>query len=187
MAGVFPLVPPRTGSINGKLEVQMERFVTLDDLTTHLPETTSFLSELEKKGWRYLFIDGCGIVMLEVDVTKSPYTFQVSEHPNGGFAYELDLKFGRRLPDIKIKNIIELKRFVINISGNYHPRAVTIDILNNKVTYVHDSLWLLKGEGCKEEAKDVLRIVKWLIEEKKFKLGTGENRKYQELKKLIGD
>ena len=38
MAGVIPVVPPRTGSMQGKLDVETERFVTFDELCSHMPQ-----------------------------------------------------------------------------------------------------------------------------------------------------
>ena len=186
MAGVVPVVPPRTGCMDGKLGVQTERFITLDELLTHLPTAKAFLDELSKRGWRYYFIDGYGKVMLEMEVDSAAYTWQTHEHPRGGFAYNLSMDFGRRLPKVQLKSIINLDRFIVNICSKDYPRGVTVDLTKNEVTYVHDSLWVLKGEGCTEEAKDVLKILQWLIEEKKFKLAvSGGEKYYRELVTLL--
>ena len=187
MAGVVPVVPPRTGCMDGKLEVRTERFITLDELYTHLPTARAFLDELSKRGWRYYFIDGYGKVVMELKVDSSQYTWQTYEHPRGGFAYNLSFDFGRRLPKLQLKSIIKVDRFVVNICSKDYPRGVTVDLTKNEVTYVHESLWVSKGDGCTEEAKDVLKILQWLIEEKKFKLAvSGGEKYYRELATLLG-
>ena len=188
MAGVVPLIPPRSGSTDGKLDIKVEKFIPLDELLKLLPTAKAFFNELSKKGWRYLFIDGYGMGLWELEVPSSPYAFQVNEHPRGGFAYKLAIDFGRRLPKFRLKDIVNLQRFVVNISSQYYPRAVTIDLINNKITYVHESLWALRGKGCREEAKDVLKVLQWLIEEKKFKLEeSGGTKKYQELTTIFSE
>jgi len=178
MAGVVPILPPRTGCMNGKLEVEAERFITLDELRKNLPAATAFLDELSEMGRRYYFIDAYGRVLMELDIEATEYKWQTNEHARGGFAYNLFLDFGRRLPRVQLKEIISLDRFVVNICGKDHPRVVTVDLTKNEVTYVHDCLWVAKGKGYTKEAKDVLKILQWLIEEKKFKLAVSGGKKY---------
>jgi hypothetical protein len=170
MAGVTPILPPRTGCINGKLEVETDRFIILDELLTSLPAMKTFFSELTRMGWSYFFIEGYGTVVLEIEIAETDYKWLAQEHPRGGFAYNLALEFGRRLPKIGFKNISRLNRFIINICSKDHARGVTADLKSKKVTFIHDSLWGLKSGKITREAKDILEIVRWLIEEKKFKL-----------------
>ena len=186
MAGVVPVVPPQSGSMDGRLEVQAERFVTLDELLTHFPAYKTFLDELSQKGWQYHFIDGYGRVVMEMSIDQAPYSWQASEHPRGGFAYTLSMDFGRRLPKLELKSITSLDRFIVNICSQDYPRAVTVELTRNEVAYVHDSLWVLKGEGCPIEAKRVLEILQWLVEEKNFKLvASGGEKHYRELAALL--
>ncbi len=185
MAGITPLVPPRTGVVDGKLEVKTETLLTLDEVLTYRPAAQAFLDELSEKGWRYYFIECYGTVLKEM-VISAPYTFLVGEHLRGGFTYKLTVDFGRAIPDALLKDVISLDRFIVNICSLDYTRGVTIDLVKNEVTYVHESLWVLKGEGCTEEAKDVLKILQWLIEEKKFKLAVGDGKRYRELVELVG-
>jgi len=186
MAGITPLVPPRTGVVDGKLEIKTGASLTLDELLTYRPTAKAFLDELSEKGWRYYFIDGYGTVLKEMEIS-SPYNFVASEHPRGGFTYSLTLDFGRAIPNALLKDIISLDRFVVNICSQDYPRGVTIDLTKNEVTYVHESLWVSRGEGCTEEARNVLKILQWLIEEKKFKLAVGDGKRYHELVTLLGE
>ena len=184
-AVIFPAIP-MTGSVDGKLDIRVEKFLTLDELLTHLPAAKAFLDELSKKGWRYYFIEGYGTVVMQLEMVSSPYAAQVKEHPRGGLSYSMSLDFGRSTPRLKLAGIIEVQRFIVNICSKYYPRGVAIDMAKNEVTYVQESLWVSKGKKVKEDAKDILDILQWLIKEKKFKLGVSEDKKYQELVTLLG-
>ena len=187
MAGVIPIVPPRTGSMTGKLDVETERFVTFDELYKHLPRAKAFFDELEKKGRTFFFIDCHCKVVLETELESAVYVWQMYEAPRGGYAYKLAFDFGRRLPKLNLKKIVSLERCVVNICSRDYARGVTIDLTKNEITYVHDSLWVSRGEGCAEEAKDVLEILRWLVEDKKYKIAvSGGERHYRDLVSLLG-
>lgn len=185
MAGITPLVPPRTGVVDGKLEIKTETSLTLDEVFAYRPAIQDFLDELSEKGWRYYFIECHGTVLKEMAIS-APYTFLVGEHLRGGFTYKLTVDFGRAIPDALLKDVISLDRFIVNICSRDYPRGVTIDLVKNEVTYVHESLWVSKGEGCIDEARDVLKILQWLIDGKKFKLAVGNGKRYRELVTLLG-
>jgi len=185
MAGITPLVPPRTGVADGKLEIKTDTFLTLDELLTYRPTAQAFLDELSENGWRYYFIEGYGTVLKEMEVS-APYKFLVGEHPRGGFTYTFTVDFGRGIPNALLKDVISLDRFVVNICSKDYPRGVTIDLIKNEITYVHESLWVSRGEGCAEEARDVLKILQWLIDKKNYKLAVGDGEKYRELVNLLG-
>jgi hypothetical protein len=187
MAGVIPIVPPHTGSMTGKLDVETERFVTFDELCKHLPQAKAFFDELEKKGRTFFFIDCHCKVVQEMELESALYVWQMYEAPRGGFAYKLAFDFGRRLPKLNLKKIVSLERCLVNICSKDYARGVTIDLTRNQITYVHESLWLSQGKGCAEEAKDVLTILQWLVEEKKFKLAISDGEShYRELVALMG-
>lgn len=182
---LFPAIPS-LGSVDGRLDIRVEKSLTLDELLKHLPSAQAFLDELSKRGWRYYFIDGYGTVVMQLEMVSSPYTAQVKEHPRGGLSYALSLDFGRTVPRLRLGSIINLQRFVVNICSKYYPRAVTIELSKNEVTYVHESLRVSKGAKVKEEAKDILELLKWLIEEKKFELGLRDGKRHEELAALLG-
>ncbi len=188
MAGVVPIVPPRTGSMTGKLEVESERFITFDELLAHIPQVKAFLGELNKKGLRSLLIDAHGRVVMELEINSAPYSWQMYEAPRGGFAYKLGFDFGRSLPKLSLKRIVNLDNCILNICSRDFARAITVELVSNEITYVHDSLWVSKGEGCAKEAQDVFKILRWLLEEKKLKLAvTGGVDYYRELVTLMGE
>ena len=183
MAGVHPEIRLGSGLVDGRLNTQLESSLAADELLTHVPGAQDFFDELSKRGWRHYFIDGYGTIEVELAVSSLPYTFQHEEHPRGGFSYRLSVDFGRLTPRLHLKSIINLERFVLNICSKHFPRAVTVDLAKNEVTYMHDALWVSKGE----EAKGILEILQWLIEEKKFILGvSGGKERYQELVAFFG-
>jgi hypothetical protein len=187
MAGVVPIVPPRTGVLEGKLDIQVEKFLALDDIVPHVASARDFLNEVLQKSWRYLFIDGYGRAVMELEVGSSPYNFKLDEHPHGGFCYAISVDFGRRLPKMQVKDIANLERFIVNICSKQFPRAVTVDLTKNEITYVHDTLWVSKGKESREDAKEVFDILRWLVDVKKFKLALPDaNKKYKELVGLFG-
>ena len=88
---------------------------------------------------------------------------------------------------LNLKKIVKLERCIVNICSRDYANAVTVDLTKNEVTYVHDSLWISKGEGCIKEAKDVLSLLQWLIEDKKFKVAAkGSESYYRELVAHLG-
>lgn len=184
-AVIFPAIPT-TGSVDGKLDIHVEKFLTLDELLTHLPTAKAFFDELSKKGWRYYFIEGYGRAVMQLEMVSSPYAVKVTEHPSGGLNFSMSVEFGRSTPRLKLGSIVDLQRFVVNICGKHYPRGVTIDLAKDEVTYVQESLLVSKGEKIKEDARDILEILKWLIKEKKFNLGVGETEKHRELLTLLG-
>lgn len=187
MAGVVPVVPPLTGCMDGKLDVETTQFVTFDELCNHDPEKKSFFDELDKKDRRYFLIDCHCHVMLELNIEAASYVWQSYEAPRGGFAYKLAFDFGRRLPRMNLKKVINVESCTVNICSRDFARGVTVDLVNNQVTYVNDALWVSKGEGCEEAAKDILAIVKWLVDDKKFKLAvSGGESYYRELDGFLG-
>ncbi len=187
MAGVIPIIPPRTGNIAGKLVLEAEKSIALDELLAHVSSAKKFLDELSAEGWKYHFIDGYGKVVFEFNLDSYPYNWQTYEHPRGGFAYKLILDFERRLPKLQLVSIIRVDRFIVNILSKDYPRAVTVDLLKNEIVYVHDSLWVAGGDSCYEEAKDVLKILVWLVDTKKFNITvSGGKDRYKELVTALG-
>jgi hypothetical protein len=187
MAGVIPIVPPRTGTMVGKLDVETERFVTFDEACAHLPEVKAFFDELDRKGWSFLLIDCNCRVIMELDIASAPYVWQSYEAPRGGFAYKLAFDFGRSLPKLSLKKIVSFDRCVVNIRSRDYARGVTIDLTKKEITYVNESLWVSRGEGCAEKAKGVLEILRWLAEDKKYRIAaSGGEKHYRDLVSLLG-
>ena len=183
---LFPAIPS-IGSVDGRLDIRVDKYLTLDELLTHLPAAKSFLKELSGKGWRYYFIEGYGIVVMQLEMASSPYAAQVKEHPRGGLNFSLSLDFGRSVPQLKLGRIIDLHRFIVNICSKHYPRAITVDLSKSDIIYVHESLQGTKKEEVKEEVRDIMEILQWLIGVKKFKLGISDRKRYKELMTLLGE
>ena len=178
---LFPAIPS-IGSVDGKVDIRVDKYLTLGELQAHLPAEKSFLEELSGKGWRYYFIEGYGTVTMQLEMVSSPYAAQVKEHPRGGLNFSLSLDFGRSVPRLQLGRIVELHRFIVNICSNSHPRAITVDLSKGDITYVHESL-----AAGKEDTGDMLELLRWLVGDKKFKLGIGDRKRYSELTTLLGD
>jgi hypothetical protein len=188
MAGVIPIVPPPQGVMGGKLEVETPRFLTVNELREHAGAINEFLKELEMKSWRFLLIDSHGLVVMEMELEEASYVWKMYEAPRGGYAYALSFDFGRRLPKLTPKRIVRLENCIFNICSAEFPRAVTIDLTTNEITYVHECLWVQKGKGCHKEACNVLKILRWLVEEKQFLFQDGEgNTHYRDIIKTMGE
>ncbi|MFC1901696.1 hypothetical protein ACFLX3_02060 [Chloroflexota bacterium] len=185
MASVHPGLRLGTGLMGGKLTTQSETALTASELFTYIPAAQVFFDELSKKGWRHYFIDGYGTALVELDIDSLQYNLKAAEYPRGGITYTLSIDFERHVPRAQLKGIVNLQRFIVNICSQSQPRGVTVDLAKNEITYVHDSLWGLKGKKGIEEAKEILDIVQWLIKEKEFKLGVDDGKRYQELVTIL--
>jgi hypothetical protein len=187
MAGIVPIVPPPKGVMGGKLRVNSTRFLTVNELRDHSGTVKNILNELEKKGWRFLLIDAHGVVTMEMDIEDANYVWQAYEAPRGGFAYTLNFDFGRRIPRLSLVQVVKLESCVINIRSQEYHRAVTVDLVTNEITYVHESLWEAKGKAVQKDACNVFEILKWLIEEKRFNFKEKDGKThYQKLVKMMG-
>ena len=186
MAGTASSSSSAKANINGILDILVEKSLTLGELIDYLPDAKALLDEITRKGWKYYFIEGYGTALMEMQIYSLPYNLKKQEHLRGGHTYTLMIDFGRVIPSPQLKGINDTQKFVVNICGKYYPRSVTIDLVKNEVTCVHDALWEFKGGQGREEAEDVLKILQWLVEEKKFKLASGDVKRYRELVALLG-
>jgi len=187
MAGVVPIVPPRTGTMGGKLQVETDRFIIFDELYANVPEIRAFFDELDKKKLRYLLIDSHGKVQMELAIEAAPYVWQSYEAPRGGFAYKLDFDFGRRLPRIKLNKVLNVENCIINIRTADLVRGLTLDFIKKDISYVHESLWASKNAKSSKEARDVFKVLKWLVDVKRFKISAqGGSKRFKELATLMG-
>ena len=182
-AAIFPAIPMK-GSVDGKLDIRVEKSLTREELLAYLPAAQAFFDELSRKGWRSYFIEGYGTAVMQLNMTSSPYAAHVKEHPQGGLSFSMSLDFGRSTPRLKLAGIPNVERFVVNICGKNYPRGATVDLAKNEVTYVQESLLVSKGDKVKEDARDILDILQWLVKEKKFKLGVSKGKR--ELVALLG-
>ncbi|MFC1971284.1 hypothetical protein ACFLV0_05100 [Chloroflexota bacterium] len=173
-------------NINGVLDILVEKSLTIGELIAYLPDAKAVLDEITRKGWKYYFIEGYGTALMEIQICSLPYSLKKQEHLRGGHTYALMIDFGRVIPTPHLKGVSDAQKFVVNVCGKYYPRSATIDLVNQEISFIHEAFWEFKGGQGREEAEDVLKILQWLIEEKKFKLASGDVKRYRELAALLG-
>jgi hypothetical protein len=188
------------GVAEGHLSFVSTGRVLGSDILAFHPEIQKELDEIQKKGWKYLFIETMATTKAEMTIEKSKFQIK-SDYvkPDYGImpknaGRQLELMIGVELP--KITSIPEIQMFKVNVCSKSFPRAATIDLSKNVVTYLHDPFW--KWEAGSEvdeqklsDAKEVYEIATWLIDEKKFKLVEEvTEERYSELsyrfKKILG-
>jgi hypothetical protein len=161
-------------------------------LKFHL-ELQSFLDDIEKKGWRYLYIETRGSAMAEIDLDGSPYKVRVADVSGtsgmGGGQQILEIALGQKT--VKLGEVPEVDVFRINVSTKSFPRAVTVDISKGVVTYLNEAFWGWERgweQDAKKlaEAREVHEVAEWLLEIKKQKLQESYNSdRYNEISRLI--
>jgi len=134
-----------SGDAEGHLSLLTARMIPLEILTFH-PEIQKTLDEVEKKGWKYLYIETIATSRAEITLVKS--RFRIVRSPrklaDDGHSIEaadnvVELSIGRELPEIKA--IPEVRLFRVNICSKSFPRAATVDLSKLEVTYLHDPFW----------------------------------------------
>lgn len=172
------------GLANGKLTVEFSGRISPEAALDALPELRDTLNEIKEKGWRYFYIEAEGTTFIELELSNHlskiiPYGFW-----GKGESFSINIDLGKKLPEVKIKS---LNLFKINISTINLPRAVTIDLAKKLITYIDESFWNWQEEWKTDESKksialEVFKIVKWVIEEKGYRLS--ENYDIEHYKKL---
>jgi hypothetical protein len=145
------------------------------------PEIQSTLDEIVTKGWKYLYIETRGKAIAEHSLEEGVYRL-VYESGMTNFDYYVEVHIGTNLPELtEIPDILE---FRINISTEHFPRAATIDLSKNLITYLHAAFWRYEKDSTKlTEAIEVYQVAKWLIDEKKLNLHENlDITRYKELK-----
>lgn len=150
------------------------RMVPREILIFH-PEIQRELDEIEKKGWKYLYVEAIGTSQSEITLLKSHYKIKPAlfNRGQGMPGSILELSIDQELP--KMTGVSRVDTFRVNVCSKSFPRAATIDLAKNEVSYLHDPFWKWEADWEVDEKKlsdamQVYDIAVWLIEEKKFKL-----------------
>lgn len=171
--------------------VSTGRMMATDILSFH-PEIQAKLDLLEKKGWKYLFIEMQGTSNAEISfdrakfkIVPSPRRVIQEEHEMVSPDNTVEISIGQELP--KVVGIPEVQLFKINICSKSFPRAATVDLSKDEVTYLHDFFWKWEpgselDERKLSDAMEVYAIASWLIDENKFRpTGDVTQERYDEL------
>jgi hypothetical protein len=183
------------GRASGKLRFESSGRLAADVILAFHPELKSFLDEVVRQGWKFLYIDTKATALAETEVQGVPYSiysaFDDGGHGMGPSGYVIQLQVGPTLP--KIVAVSSVEEFRINVSTKDYPRAATVDISNGTVLYIHDAFWRWERGWEQDErklssAKEVYAVAKWLLEEKKLKLSQPfELKRYEEISALLKD
>jgi hypothetical protein len=150
------------------------------------PEIQSILDEIVKKGWKYLYIETRGKAIAEHNLEEGIYRLLQSQSPGimtTGYYFEVHI--GKDPPEIT--EVPEILEFRINVSTEHFPRAATVDLSKNIITFLHDAFWRWeKDPKTLKDALEVYQVAKWLIEEKKLTLHENlDIKQYKTLKRRL--
>jgi hypothetical protein len=189
----LPTILHVKGVARGKLTLEYSGRLIPEKVLETFPEYKKMLDEIKEKGWRYVYIEISGKSLIDLEISDYPckvIPYGVWAGPN---AFTLDIDLGRKLPELKVG---EVEQFRINIASKSYPRIVTVDLAKQVITYIDENFWNWKDEWKDDEqklqpAREAYEVVKWLVEEKKFKLHEEYRaEKYQEIKekfdKMLG-
>lgn len=179
------LIIHQKGIAQGKLTLEFTGRVIPEDVLKFFPAFKTFLDEVKEKNWRYVYIQTSGKTVVEFDVTNLPSKIIPYGIWTGQNNFTISIDIGSSIPETKISAVEE---FRINIATKNLPRAATVDLAKNIITYIDESFWNWTDEWKTDESKlslalEVYDVVKWLVEDKKFTLHENYNfERYQELK-----
>jgi hypothetical protein len=163
-----------------------------EDILKSHPELQSFLDDIEKEGWKYLYIETAGTSVAEIDLDGSQYKVRIDVNGASGVGPHqnvLEIELGQK--PVTFSAVPEVEMFRINVSTKTFPRAATVDIAKGLVTYLNDAFWAWQPGWEKDakklsEAREVHDVAKWLLEIKRQKLhGTYSMERFNELSKLL--
>ncbi|MBS7654642.1 MAG: hypothetical protein QXO01_03305 [Nitrososphaerota archaeon] len=167
------LITNQKAVANGKLTLEYDGRLTPELVLKNFLEYKSILDEITLKGWKYLYIEMTGKYFVELEFSGQPsriIPYAADWFTKGRFS--IDVELGKPFPEVKIKEVDE---FHINISTKSFPRSVTVELVKQIITYVENTFWDWMDEWMEDKEKlskafEVYEVVRWLMEEKKFKL-----------------
>ncbi|MEM2216738.1 MAG: hypothetical protein QXP57_09280 [Nitrososphaerota archaeon] len=187
MEQLYPsLVSNRAAPTTGKLIMEFVNRLPPTLVLQFFPGYKKLLDEIASKNWKYLYIETFGKYLLELEFQGE--ACKIIPHSPDWFLkgrFSINVELGKPLPELKVEGVDE---FRINISTESFPRAVTIDLVKQVITYIESIFWDWNDEWINDQEKlskasEVYTVVKWLIEEKKFKLH--ENLSEERCKELL--
>jgi len=187
---------PPNGEAKGTLALRSSGAIAPEILLKFHPEIETELSEIVKKGWKYVCIDARGTAIAQTMLENSSYWLGAApgfmrkpaatqEIVKSQPEFALTVYIGPVPPEVE--SVPEVLGFKVNVSSKTFPQAATVDLATGIVTYLHDPFWRWEkgweADGKKlSEAREVYEVATWLIEVKKFKLiDAFKPERYQEL------
>jgi hypothetical protein len=177
------------GFVKGKVKLESSNRMIAEEILKFHPELRSFLDDIEKRGWRYLYIETGGTAVAEVDLDGLQYKVRPAISGTAVTQTVLEIALGPRTP--QLSSVPQVDMFRINVSTKSFPRAVTVDISKGEVTYLNEAFWAWqkgweRDERKLAEAREVHEVAKWLLESKKQKLPESYSiDRYNEISQLL--
>jgi hypothetical protein len=181
------------GEAKGHITLESFTSIGAQEVLRFHPEIQAQLNEIEKQGWKYLYVMIVGKAVAELSLENSVYRINARGRPGSDWREPpetiLELMIGKALP--AITTVSDIREFRINVCSKSIPRAATVDLAKGVVTYIGDSFWKWeKGwENDKKklsDAREVLEIATWLLDVKKYGLiEVFKPERYQELSVLF--
>jgi hypothetical protein len=158
------------GFAKGRLSLEYTGLVNPAAVLKYHPEFQARLDEILQHGWTYYLIETRGRSVSDVDIDQ---TYRML---SDGLGYSVYLGLGEEPPGVT--SVPEVTEFRINISTKSFPRAVTVDLTKDTITYIHEAFWEWqeewKGDSTKLlQATEVYEVAKWLLDVKNMKLVEG--------------
>ena len=184
---------PYFGNANGEVNLTYTSRLAASDILKFHPELQSKIDEISAKKWVCIFAVTSGTALARLSLDGSGFKIIPSSFFEGGVSGKRETLLQVRIwPNAtELIGVPEVKEFRINICSKSFPRAVTADLEEETVTYVHDALWKWQEGDEKEEAKvnearEVYEIASWLIDVKKYKMDPAiDLKKYEELSEIF--
>ena len=191
---------PPNGVVKGSLALTSKGSIAPEDILKFYPELKAQTDDIIKQGWSYSCVEAIGTAISQVTAENSRYWLGAApafmktarEMKPGKFPmpeFGLVVYLGTVPPEVQ--TVPEVQSFLITISSKGFPAAVSVDIVKGIVTNIHFSFWRWeKGwESDKKklsDAREIYRIVTWLVDVKKFKLvDVFKPERYQELAEIF--
>jgi hypothetical protein len=158
------------GFAKGKLSLEYAGLVSPAAVLKYHPEFQARLDEISQHGWSYYLIESRGRSVSDVDVDQS---YRMVADGRGYFVY---ISLGEEPPPVS--DLPEVTEFRINVSTKSFPRAVTVDLTKDTITYIHEAFWEWQQEWKDDltrlsQAREVYEVAKWLLDVKNMKLVEG--------------
>jgi hypothetical protein len=154
------------GFLKGNLSLEYTGLVHPADVLHYHPELKARLDEILEQGWTYLFIETRARSVSNLDIEDRTYKLTAD-----GRGYYVVIELGETPPEVNgMPEVTELR---INICTKSFPRAATIDLTKDAVTYVHEAFWQWqeewRGDPIKlAKATEVYEVARWLLDVKKM-------------------
>lgn len=171
------------GFAKGKLSLEYTGLVVPAAVLKFHPEFQARLEEIVQHGWTYYLVETRGRSVSDVDIDQS---YRMVADGRGYFVY---LSLGEETPPVT--GLPEVTEFRINISTKSFPRAVTVDLTKDTITYIHEAFWEWQEEWKDDSTKlsqatEVYEVAKWLLDVKNMKLVEGlDMGRFRELSGLF--